>query len=213
LQWFKNKKEKIKKMGTKNELIKISKQYLDADLSVMAMSMPKKKPVCKCKIYQETKATYDDIDREFKKINATHLGVFGGYGNLDIIDVDVSHDPTKLICIQYCDLLKAHLPSLYPRLVIDQSISGGIHIYFKCKDSGRSKRLASIPEDGKPRELICIKGKGGYVIISPSPGYTCIQGSLFDIPWIEPEERELMIRLAKSFDLRPIKIERNSNGK
>jgi hypothetical protein len=198
-------------MVTKNELIKTAKKYIDADLSVLPMS--KKRPVCKWLKYQETKATYSQIEYEFQKTNATHIGLFGGYGNVEIIDVDISHDPTKLIWNQYSDMLKAHLPELFSRLVIDQSVRGGVHIYYRSKNSGRNKRLAYIKEGKALKELIGIKGKGGYVIISPSEGYTAIQGSLLELPWVESDERDLMISLARSFDLRPLKKERVYNGK
>ena len=56
------------------------------------------------------------------------------------------------------------------------------------------------------KALIETRGEGGLSICAPSEGYTPVHGSLEAIPTITPEERELLLGEAYSFDEKPLDL-------
>jgi replicative DNA helicase len=129
------------------------------------------------------------------------IGIITGKvsGNLEVIDIDVKNDPTGKIWENYSTLIKETAPGLWSALVVVKTVSGGYHLYYRCKEitlPGNTK-LANTESGG---DIIETRGEAGYVAAPPSPGYEITQGDLSRIPEISGEERELLFSLAYRMD-------------
>jgi hypothetical protein len=139
-------------------------------------------------------------------------------GNLEVIDCD-----DVFLCPEYLDLIKAHDPELYERLVIIETPSGGKHLLVRCEKIEGNQKLAmravEVPEgtegakkDGdrwiKLEVLFETRGQGGYIVAPGSPlrvhsqrkPYRFIKGNFETIPTITPAERELLLGLARALN-------------
>jgi hypothetical protein len=93
------------------------------------------------------------------------------------------------------------------RLVTEKSRSGGRHFYYRCATIAGNQKLAKGKKESavkKDKEkfltLIETRGEGGFSVCAPSDGYTLIQGDLTAIPVITPEERAILLEVARSFN-------------
>lgn len=90
------------------------------------------------------------------------------------------------------------------------SPSGGLHLHYRCTETGCEKLAYGDEENGKRPLLIETKGEGGYIVAAPSHGdvhklgpYKPLHGSFRSCPTISPEERQVLLGLAREFDQRP----------
>ncbi len=127
--------------------------------------------------------------------------------NLEVIDVDTKYDITGRLWDEYRDLIINCAPDLFDKLVVQGTVNGGIHLFYKCSTIegnmklARRKAIASeVANNEKYKVLIETRGEGGYVVTSPTEGYSFIRKKLRDIVHITPEEREILFGLAQSFD-------------
>lgn len=103
----------------------------------------------------------------------------------------------------------------------ERTPSGGIHLLYRCSETkthplarreATEAELRENPEQ-KIKVLIETKGEGGYVVVAPSHGKVhpsgkpwLLEGGGFDsIATITTDEREALLRLARSFDRMPPK--------
>jgi len=180
------------------ELIEKAKEYLKADLSVLPTE-GKVPAINSWKAYQSQRIKEEEVEAIFNKANLTGLGIICGAisGGLEVIDVDTKNDPTGSLRDELLSLIEDNLPELYSKLVIAQSKSGGLHIYYRCSSIAGNLKLAT----KQTREVIIeTRGEGGYVIAPPSPGYTYLQGNPINIVTITPEEREILLNIGRSFN-------------
>ena len=126
------------------------------------------------------------------------LGIITGAvsGKLEVVDVDTKHDTTGKLWEDLRVILEDNLPEIYPGLVIARTISGGYHIYYRAPNIQGNQKLAY----KENREvLIETRGNGGYVVAPPTRGYEFLQGGAGTIPTITPEDREVILTIARSF--------------
>lgn len=172
------------------------------------------------KPFQRRKAVDDELNEWFGGPVRRGLAYVCGEVslNLEVIDCD-----DALLCPEYLDLIKAHDPELYARLVIIETPSGGKHLLFRCEKIEGNQKLAmravEVPEgtrgarkDGdrwiKLEVLFETRGQGGYIVAPGSPldvhpdrkPYRFKQGSVETIPTITPAERELLLDLARALN-------------
>ena len=171
----------------------------------------------------ETLGTYPPYKIIFRKdINKTDdaplfvydvfgIGIICGKNSkkLEVIDVDCKYDLTGNLWNEFSNMLKDNLLGTYDKLLISETKNKGYHIYYKAENIGGNIKLANretTPEEKektpteKTKTLIETRGEGGYVIAPPTPGYNYIQGDVLNIPTIKPEERNLIINIARSFN-------------
>ena len=182
-----------------NEIKEKAKQYLRAQLSVIPTTETKSPAITTWKPYQSEKIKEEEVEALFSGANVKGLGIVCGAisGNLEVIDVDTKHDNTGSLWDELRGLIEDNLPELYKSLVIAQTKSGGYHIYYRCSSIAGNLKLSN---KANRETLIETRGEGGYVVAPPSPGYKYIQGKPNLIPTITPEEREVLISIAKSFN-------------
>lgn len=184
-----------------------AKEYLRAGLSVIPVSSSKIPRVGWTK-YQKESMTEEEAQKVFD--SSPGLAIICGEisGSLEVIDVDCKYDLTGSLWEDYIALLKDNLyPVLFTALVIARTKSGGYHIYYRSEEIGRNDKLARRPATpqelqagDKVKVLIETRGEGGYVVAPPTPGYEYIQGDPQNIPIISPQDRALILNIARSFN-------------
>lgn len=122
-------------------------------------------------------------------------------GGLEVVDVDVKNDPARTIGDRYLERLRERAPELFSRLVIQRTGSGGLHLLFRCPGHIEGNLKLAVLK-GTKEAILETRGEGGYIVASPSEGYSVEQGSLLEVPTISPEERALVFEVARSFDER-----------
>jgi hypothetical protein len=166
--------------------------------------------------YQTRRTTLREIDHWFLYGQRIGLGFVCGAisGNLECLDFDDAE-----IFERFVEAAAAMgLGELFGRIragYCSKTPSGGHHVLWRCETIGGNPKLAMrpVPVEGKPNQqktLIELKAEGGYVIEPPSGGtvhpsgldYVQESGAIESIVTITPDERELVLSLARSFDER-----------
>lgn len=190
-----------------NEIHTRALELLKLGFSVIPISKEKEPTLKAWKQYQTQRATEQEAEGLFSR--AYGLGIVCGNisGGLEVIDVDTKHDTTGSLWSELQELIKDQLPGLLDRLVIAQTVSGGYHLYYKCETIEKNKKLSNRIDH---KTLIETRGEGGYVAAPPTPGYKYLQGDVYKVPTITPQEREKLFTVCRSFNEIPEEEERPS---
>ena len=143
----------------------------------------------------ERKGHTDSISKEdITKYKFNELGISTGYAsnNLEAIDFDLKNaDDPKDFMKKYDHYIGEELRK---KLVIQKTPSGGFHYLYRCEEISSSKKLCNNKEG---KAIVETRGIGSYVKCFPSDGYTMIQGTFADIPYLSIDERFTLIVAAK----------------
>lgn len=166
----------------------------------------KKAPVWRWEQFQKTPATPEELEAMWSHPAAHGPGIVCGKvsGGLEVIDIDTKNDPAGTLHTDYFAQID---PELFARLYIVGTRSGGAHVYYRCAQPEGNQKLAPRPATaadvdstpGHPIYLIETRGEGGQVVCPPTPGYSVIQGSEAEIPYLTDIERNELLNLARSF--------------
>lgn len=195
--------------GTLN-LRDTAKSYVNASLSVIPIRPDgSKAPALRgWKEYQTRLASESELNEWFRNGNGIAVICGSVSGNLELLDFDAPelYEP-------FCELVANLAPGLIERLPLSQSPSGGYHHFYRCETVEGNQKLAvkQIADEGgrlKDDTLIETRGEGGYIIAPPSPAtchpdgkpYELLRGELTAIPEITPEERDVLLNCARSFN-------------
>ncbi len=128
-------------------------------------------------------------------------------GGLEAIDIDSKNDLTGTLIRDYKTLINEFDKNLLKKLLVEQSPSGGLHFIYRCSEISGNKKLARrlpTPDETNLKQktigLIETRGEGGYFVCSPSEGYKIIYGSFDKISQITPEERNILLDCAYTFN-------------
>jgi len=208
-----------------------AKRLLSYELSVIP-TLENKIPALTWKPYQAKRIQEQDVERLFTGGNIKGLAIICGAisGGLEVIDVDTKYDITGTLWDEIDTLLQDNLPEIYSSLVVAKTVSGGYHIYYRCKEVGGNDKLANRPTTEKEREetyqkalsngsteqeaktganndkvrvLVETRGEGGYVVAPETPGYSYVKGDPGSIPTITPEQRAVILSIGRSFNETP----------
>ena len=134
-------------------------------------------------------------------INQGTVGIITGKisGNLECIDIDIKNDPTGKIITEYSNIIP---PDLLKKLVIQSTPSGGRHFIYRCPDATIDKNLKLALHSDRT-VILETRGEGGYFCTSKvnnkvMQGVLELENLYEDIPVITPEERNLLLELARS---------------
>ena len=134
-------------------------------------------------------------------INQGTVGIITGKisGNLECIDIDIKNDPTGKIITEYSNIIP---PDLLKKLVIQSTPSGGRHFIYRCPDATIDKNLKLALHSDRT-VILETRGEGGYFCTSKvnnkvMQGVLELENLYEDIPVITPEERNLLLDLARS---------------
>jgi hypothetical protein len=167
---------------------------------------------------QEAPASEQDIRQWFRGSRPPGIGIIGGRvsGNLEQLDFDHA---AAAIFPQWRELVEAERPGLVERLPVIRTPRKpvGYHVRYRCRQAtipGNMKLAEepyTDPDTGRPalRVLVETRGEGGYALAPGSPPechenhtpYVHHSGPpLTEVPEISAEEREVLVRCARSFD-------------
>lgn len=132
---------------------------------------------------------------------------------LEVIDIDVKHDPTGQIYEEYIAHLQmyASTDDVLPKCLVQKTKSGGYHIFYKAPNVEGNRKLCR--KAGTREAVIETRGNGGLVFVAPTPGYEIIQGSFQSIPEINEKTRNRFISCATELDEPPIEEVRIEGAK
>jgi hypothetical protein len=179
-----------------NKLQKEAKYFLSIGLNPVPVGKDTKEPD------RPKWSTVRFEEDEITEYPFDNIGIATGSmsGGLEAIDFDLKN-------AEYPDevmkLFKKKVSlSLMKKLVVQQTISGGFHMIYRCEDITSSKKLAM---NKTGQAVIETRGEGGYIKCAPSEGYKLIQGSWDKIPIITPEERLQIFISAKMLNQQLLK--------
>jgi len=183
------------------------------------------KPKSSWSAFQFRRPSTDELRRWYEISGVYGLAVLGGtvsggqYGcGLEVIDFDDAE-----LAEPWAEEVGRQAPGLVARLVRVLTPRPGMHVYYRCTRYGVCQKLAfgavkddfgnsALDEKGRParKTLVEMKAEGGYCLIPPSPArchpsmrlYRYAEGSpeLTAVPTITPEERELLLKAARSLN-------------
>lgn len=121
-----------------------AKEYLQKKLSVIPVGKDKR-PLISWKEFQTRFATEEEVDKWFDEYPDAQIGIVTGkISDLTVVDIEKGGDTAFLPQDTY----------------IVQTGGGGYHYYFKFADG--------VMNSARIRELVDIRGEGGYVVAPPS---------------------------------------------
>jgi hypothetical protein len=194
-------------------------RYLRAGLCCLPARHDAKCPAVPWQPYQSRLPTQQELTQLFR--GAKRLCILCGTvsGHLEMLDFDcegLGYDAWRNAVAEVA-------PGLLGQLVVERSPSGGYHVIYRCtaKVEGNLKLAQKIEyvtgpsevtlygRSYKPRQdtqgrwhvvvtTIETRGEGGLFLCDPSPGYKVIQGDLASPPTITPEQRELLLAVARA---------------
>lgn len=168
-----------------------------------------KTPLGTWKPYQIRRMSPEELEEKLKKDGAEGLAIICGKisKGLEVIDIDLKYDLSGTLWEDLRNLIEDNLPGLSDRLVIAESRSRGIHVYYRTETPEGNLKLAyreATEEEAKGGDtkliLIETRGEGGYILTPPTPGYRFIQGDMDSIPTISDKQRVKLMSLCKSFN-------------
>lgn len=135
----------------KNQIAALS--WLTKRRSIIPIDPSSKRPLIQWKEFQTRLPSTEEVSQWWNKWPNAKLGLVCGAisGNLAVLDIDDVELGVKLL-----EQLQRHCP-------INQTPSGGLHIFFREEEVSHSGPLISGVAD--------IKAEAGYVIVPPSEGY------------------------------------------
>jgi len=168
-------------------------------LSIIPVATNKKPIIKSWSEYQSTIAPIALWHSHY--INQGTVGIITGKisGNLECIDIDIKNDPTGKIITEYSKIIP---PDLLKKLVIQSTPSGGQHFIYRCHEATIDKNLKLALHSDRT-VIIETRGEGGYFCTSKVnnmilQGVLDLENLYEDIPAITPEERNLLLDLARS---------------
>lgn len=166
-----------------------------------------KVPIDKIKSVNKLRVTpIHDKNVDFYFSDPVDIGILTG-DTLEVIDIDSKRDLTGSLYKTLLRAIKYTLPDIYDSIVIQSTVNGGYHLFYRCSQIAGPLILAR--RRGEPNELakgqrrltlIETRGEGNYVMVSPTPGYNFIKGNPSVISTISPEDRAILIAICRSFN-------------
>jgi hypothetical protein len=173
------------------------KKFIDSGYSVIPV-LETKQPAIKWKQYQTYQISKDEIERLHSKDYAK-WGFCTGYNNLEVIDIDLkvlsSLKDQNDFWIEFVTMLKDNILDFDTKFIIYQTLSGGYHILFRCKEIGGNQKLAKLK--GHNEAIIETRGRGGYVVIYEKQ---VSKLSYNDIQEVSLLDRNMVFNCAKYFN-------------
>jgi hypothetical protein len=167
--------------------------------------------------FQSGLPTLEEIEKWFDRDEPPGIGIIGGAvsGGLEQLDFDVRAQETFP---RWCGLVEAEVPGLIARLPIVKTPRdpAGYHVRYRVAGVAVPGNLKLAQDPSLPRGkrvLIETRGEGGYALAPGCPAACHETGRLYEqhsgppvsaVPTITAEEREVLIRCARAFDLAPV---------
>lgn len=173
------------------------KEMIEAGFPVIPC-IDKNNPLLKHKILDDELlpiSAYSEL-----QLNAPAIAIKTGnkQTQIECIDFDLKNDDTKQVWNGFT--IQADLTGLY----IESTPSGGYHVIYKTEYSTPPSEKLAYPKKGE-KATIETRGRGGYVVIAPSPGYKRLHGDITELLTLSKDQVDELKTICKSFNLRPEK--------
>lgn len=196
-----------------NELTNYALHYRSLGFSIIPVESNKKSLIY-WKTYQSRIMSEGSVRILFDHYLFSGIAIVCGEisGNLLVIDIDAKNDLTGTLMQSFGGQLREQYPAILRKLVIAATRSNGYHFFFRCPDPGRcvvlARRLTTsgerlIEPHSKVKVLIETRASGGYAIVHPTKGYRFLQGNLASLHLLSEQERDIVLKLSRSFNLVP----------
>jgi putative DNA primase/helicase len=172
--------------------------------------------------FKERLPAEDELRLWYDRPDPRGIATIGGKvsGNLEQLDFDTD---AEVIFPRFCELVEAESLGLIVKLNITRTPREpvGYHARYRCREvtiPGNTKLASDPSRPPKERTLIETRGEGGYAVAPGSPPQCHHLGRLYehhsgpalpDVQDITAAEREILMRVARSFD-REVKEERTA---
>lgn len=153
-----------------------------------------KRPVANWKIYQaeDRPPTSREIPSRVYDLNHS-LYILSGVGGLAGIDIDEKYNTyERPLSHLLFKIFNNHFPGVLQTAYWQKSRSGGKHIFWTSNEPPQKMVLA---KNERGEEFFATQV--GF-IISPSPGYTALSGSLLNLPHLTIEQQDCLLDCAQS---------------
>ena len=192
------------------KLIHYAQQYKDLGLSVYPVDVYKHS-IGSWKEFQERIMTDEEIKKAFAKQKAAGIAIICGKisGGLEVLDIDSKYDLEGDLFEQFVIKIDQANPNLITKLPVSSTKNNGYHFLYRTNNPCNYELLAkrnptneekAIDPHSKSKTLIECLGSGRYSIEFPTEGYGFLQHDLTCIPFISESEKELIKKVARSFD-------------
>jgi hypothetical protein len=173
-----------------------------------------KRPAVRWKEYQQRMPTLREAKHWFSGSNRGIAFLTGAIsGGLEMLDFDSRAAYEEFVVRMQQEDLTGLLESIEQGY--KEFSPKGVHLYYRCALIEGNKKLAQRPLQASPwvESKIETRGEGGYSIGVPSKGgvhpsglpYQLLDGSLATIQTIAPEDRALLLSVARVLDEMPPK--------
>jgi Bifunctional DNA primase/polymerase, N-terminal len=199
------------------DVIRAMRELLAARVSVVPIRPDgSKAPLVAWRRYQLKRATDAEFAGWVTQLKGTDAGLAIVAGKASGHAEDIDFDDAAL-ADPWAAMVEQIEPGLVGRLVTVRTPRPGMSFWYRCTAiQGNQKLAQALDSDGKPKTLIETRGLGGYAIIPPSPPachplhkpYVLVHGDLTKIPEITPDERDILLNAARTFNtyVNPVRI-------
>lgn len=190
--------------------------YLQAGLSLVPIARDgSKRPIIRWKPYQKRLPTEAEVRDWFAGPAPPGIALVGGAVSGDLEQLDFDQD-AEVLFPAWQALVEEECPGLCARLSVVRTPRQpcGYHPRYRCHDvpiPGNTDLAIDPGRTGKEQTLIQTRGEGGYALAPGSPGACHETGGVYrhvsgpkvsQVQAVTGEEREVLIRCARSFDRR-----------
>ena len=170
-----------------------AQKYIEHGFSPVPLVSGQKRPLLK----DWTKYKDQPIE-DLSLFSTDSLGLVCGFNGLEVLDIDAKHF-TGNEFEEFLKLLQDNGPDIFPKLVIQQTPSGGWHFLYRCELIEGNQKLAKNKSGEVTFET---RGNGGQVAAWPTPGYK-LENKASEIQYISIEERDVLFSCARELDQTP----------
>lgn len=170
-----------------------AQKYIEHGFSPVPLVSGQKRPLLKDWTKYKDKAIED-----INLFTTDSIGLVCGFNGLEVLDIDAKHFVGNEF-EEFLELLQTNGPEIFPKLVIQQTPSGGWHFLYRCEIIEGNKKLAKNKSGEVTFET---RGNGGQVAAWPTPGYK-LENKASEIQFISVEERDILLSCARELDQTP----------
>jgi hypothetical protein len=186
-------------------MLEVAKEYEAMGLFPVPCNVSKDSCEVWAKWRDEPKSADEWADM-FNKQNGIGIKLGVASSNLIVIDIDQKNDSTATLSNRFIEAIKYRLPNIWDSFYIEETRSGGLHIFLRVHEYLTEKYIPAYTMDlNKAGELqrfplIEVLCEGQIVFTHPTPNYRIFQGSIEEIPTITKDEWIELMQICQSFN-------------